>query len=411
MGRRGAGEGSIYRDGDYWRSAITVGFTTEGEPIRKKFRSRDRSVVVDRMAKAIAARDAGNLPAGKVPTVGAWLEHWLTVIAPDRIRPSTARGYRTYVHQYLIPLLGRRRLDKLRPEDLEAAWAELARRGLRPATVRQAHRIMSRALTIAVRRGHITRNPASLIDGPSVAHTEAQFFTAQEAARLLDAAEGDRMATRWSAGLGLGLRQGEVLGLAWDAVDLDAGTLTVKRALQRQTWQHGCAPACGRKRAADCPARHGGGLVAVEPKSYNSRRTVAMPEELTAALRARRAEQRRERLAAGPLWRSGGPFGDLVWTQLDGAPIDPRADWAAWRALCAAAGLQPLRLHDARHTAASLLLAQGVHPRVVMGVLGHSTVNLTLSTYSHVAPEVAREAATAMSRALYGGRGSNRGSS
>jgi integrase len=179
MARRGTGEGSIYQAAEGgWRAAVVIGWTAEGRPRRK------------------------------------WLEHWLTAIAPERIRPSTARGYRTYVHQYLVPLLGRHRLSRLKPEHIELAWQDLAGRGLAPATVRQAHRILSRALTIAVRRGHIARNPVELLDGPSVVRAEARYYVAEEAGRLLDAAEGDRMATRWSAGLGLGLRQGEALGLA-----------------------------------------------------------------------------------------------------------------------------------------------------------------------------------------------------
>lgn len=409
MARRGTGEGSIYRDDRSWRGVVVIGWTPEGKPIRKYVRGQTRKIVADKVRDLQAGRDAGTLAAGRVPTVGEWLEHWLSVIAPERIRPSTARGYGTYVRQYLVPLLGRHRLDKLRPEHLETAWADLAGRGLSPATVRQAHRILSRALTVAVRRGHLPRNPATLIDGPSVVRAEVPSFSPAQARALMQATNGDRLATRWSAGLALGLRQGEALGLAWDAVDLDEGTLTVRRALQRQTWRHGCDEECGRKRAAECPARAGGGLVVVEPKSLTSRRTIAMPEELTAALRVRRAEGRRERLAAGDRWRGGGVFGDLVWAQTDGAPIDPRADWQAWRALCDRAGVPRLRLHDARHTAATLLLVQGIPGRVVQGVLGHSSIQLTLGTYSHVVPELAHEAAAAMSRALWSG-GSTKGS-
>lgn len=403
MARRGTGEGSIYRDDRGWRGSVVVSWTVEGKPVRKYVRAATKKAAAERVRELQNARDAGTLTSGRVPTTADWLEHWLTVIAPERIRPSTARGYRTNVTQYLVPLLGRHRLDRLRPEHLEQAWADLAARGLAPATIRQAHRILSRALTVAVRRGHLQRNPAGLIDGPSVVRAEARYYTAEEAVRLLAAADGDRLATRWSAGLGLGLRQGEALGLSWDDVDLVAETVTVRHALQRQTWQHGCRTPCERKRAADCPSRTGGGLVLVPPKSLASRRTIPLPAELAVALRVRRLEGLQERMAAGSVWRGGAEYGDLVWCQPNGAPIDPRADWGAWRALCMAAGLEPLRLHDARHTAASMLLAQRVPARVVMQILGHSSIQLTLGTYSHVAPEVAREASQAMSRALYGG--------
>lgn len=275
------------------------------------------------------------------------------MIAVDRIRESTRAGYAGYLKRYLVPMLGRHRLDRLRPEHIEKAWSDLAARELSPATIRQAHRILSRALTVAVRRGHMPRNPAGLLDGPSVVRTEVPAYTPAQARQLISAAAGDRLASRWTVAVALGLRQGEALGLDWAAVDLDAGTIRVRRALQRQA---------------------GKGLVIVEPKSQRSKRTVATPPELTAQLRARRTEQLEERLAAGSVWRGGGELGELVWTQLDGGPIDPRADWAAWRRLCDAAGVPRLRLHDARHTAATLLLVQGIPARVVMGILGHSTV-------------------------------------
>ena len=194
---------------------------------------------------------------------------------------------------------------------------------------------------------------------------------------MLDAARDHRNAARWSVALALGLRQGEALGLTWDAVDLDVGTLTVRQALQRQP---------------------GKGLVFVQPKSRAGRRTVALPGPLRDALRAHRTAQLAERMAAGSVWRDN----DLVFCQENGAPIDPRSDHRAWRSLLAEAGVRPARLHDARHTAATLLLQQGVPARVAMEILGHSQISLTLGTYSHVAPELAEDAARRMGEALWG---------
>jgi integrase len=177
--------------------------------------------------------------------------------------------------------------------------------------------------------------------------------------------------------LALGLRQGEALGLDWDDIDLDTGVLTVRRALQRQK---------------------GRGLVLVEPKSRAGRRTIVLPEELHEALRVHGTVQREERLAAGPLWEDHG----LVFAQRNGRPIDPRRDWSQWKELLHTAGVRDARLHDARHTAATLLMTQGVPPRVAMQVLGHSQISLTLGTYSHVVPELAHAAAESMSAALWG---------
>jgi len=202
-------------------------------------------------------------------------------------------------------------------------------------------------------------------------------LTADQARAVLTAAEGCRNAARWSVALALGLRQGEALGLAWEAVDLDAATLTVRQALQRQP---------------------GGGLVLVPPKSRAGRRTIPMPDQLVEALRGHRVAQATERLAAGSMWTDSG----MVFTGPTGKPIDPRADHREWQRLLLKAGVPAARLHDARHTAATLLLAQGVPARVVMELLGHSQVTLTLGTYTHVVPELARDAAVRMGDALWG---------
>jgi len=184
-------------------------------------------------------------------------------------------------------------------------------------------------------------------------------------------------AARWTVALAVGLRQSEALGLRWADVNLDAGTLSVRRGLHRVK---------------------GRGVVFEEPKSERSRRTLALPGQLVEALRVQRAAQLTERMAAGPLWDDG----DLVFAQPNGRPVDPKADYQAWKDLLTEAGVREARLHDARHTAATLLLTQGVPARVAMQILGHSQISLTLGTYSHVMPELAEEAATRVGRALWG---------
>ena len=176
-------------------------------------------------------------------------------------------------------------------------------------------------------------------------------------------------------GVGTGTAAGGALGLTWDAVDLEQGTLTVRQALQRQ-------PSAG--------------LAFVQPKSRAGRRTLTLPVQLRESLRAHRTAQLEERMAAGSMWQDH----DLVFCQVTGQPIDPRSDHRAWRALLAEAGVRPARLHDARHTAATLLLQQGVPARVAMEMLGHSQISLTLGTYSHVTPELAEDAARRMGEAL-----------
>ncbi len=211
--------------------------------------------------------------------------------------------------------------------------------------------------------------------------------------------------------LALGLRQGEALGLRWQYVNFEAATLTVRWQLQRLAWQHGCADphACGIQRhdgncpadciahARACPQRTGGGLVLTELKTAKSRRTIALPAALVQALKAHRAAQLAERMAAGSRWHDG----DFVWCQANGRPIGAHADWDDWKALLKAAKVRDARLHDARHTAATLLLAQGVDQRVVMEILGHSQISMT-TRYTHVLPQVMTDAADRIGQALWG---------
>jgi integrase len=377
--RRAQGEGTIYQDPDgRWHAQVSMGLKAGGVRDRRHLSGPTRAAVVEAKRALEAKRDAGTASAaGKAPTVEAWLTHWLDTIAPRRVRPSTLTRYGQLVRNQLVPGLGHHRLDRLQPEHVETLYTELLASGLAAASVCQAHRVLSRALKVAMQRGKITRNVCTLVDAPSVRRPEIQPLTAADARKVLAAATGMRNSARWSVALALGLRQGEALGLPWSALDLDAGTLTVRQALQRQ---------------------QGGGLVIVEPKSLAGRRTVVLPTQLRDALKAHRAAQLVERLAAGSEWQDHG----MVFAQPNGRPIDPRSDHRAWQLLLASAGVRAARLHDARHTAATLLLAQGVPARVVMGILGHSQITLTLGTYSHVVPELAEDAAKRIGAALWG---------
>jgi len=405
---------SIYlgRDG-WWHGWVTIGIKDDGSPDRRHRKARTEAVVTRKVRELERSRDGGHLPgAGRPVTVAQWMDTWLTTIAPRRIRRSTLETtYAPKVRNRIIPGLGKHRLDRLAPEHIERFYTRLEAEGLAPATVLQIHRILSRALKVAMQRGYVSRNVATLVDAPSASQDEFEPLTFDEALRIMRLAGSRRNGTRWSVALALGLRQGEALGLRWQHVDLDAGTLTVRWQLQRLPWRHGCADprACAQDRHRDdcphgctrharsCPQRTGGGLHLTEPKSDKSRRTVALPPQLVAALRAHRAVQLHERMTAGPVWRDG----DFVWCQPNGRPIGSHADWDEWHALLKAAGIRRVRVHDARHTAATLLLAQGVDQRVVMEILGHSQISMT-SKYAHVLPEVMADAAERIGRALWG---------
>lgn len=219
---------------------------------------------------------------------------------------------------------------------------------------------------------------------------------------MLQAAQSTSQPARWSLALSLGMRQGEALGLLWEDVDLDEGVLRVRRAVQRHTWEHGCEasdgqPSCRRKRGAECQHRTGGGLVLVEPKTKASKRTNVLPAPLVEELRAHRAQVNRRRLAAGEAWDATH---DLVFPAAGGGLIDPSRDHTEWKSLLKKAGLRDVRLHDARHTAATLLLVQGVDLRTVMSIMGWTEM-ATAQRYTHAVDELRRRAARQMGALLW----------
>lgn len=216
----------------------------------------------------------------------------------------------------------------------------------------------------------VGRNAAALTDPPRVPHREVHPFSPEQARSFLDSLQGDRLEALYTGALALGLRQGEALGLKWEDLDLEAGTLQVNRALQR----------------------FDGAYHFVDPKTEKARRTIALPAFAIPPLRAHRQRQLQERLQAGADWVDWG----LVFSTTRGKPLDGSNTTRRFQALVERAGLPRQRFHDLRHGAASLLMAQGVHPRVVMEILGHSQIAVTMNLYSHVVPSLQRDAANLM---------------
>ena len=197
--------------------------------------------------------------------------------------------------------------------------------------------------------------------------------------------------------ISLGLRRGEVLGLQWADIDLEAGQLHIRRQLERRNWKHGCRdPERCDDRPSRCPERVDGGLILTELKTKASRRTLPLPSPLINALRAHRQRQREAQLHAGSVWANSG----MVFTTITGRPVAPRDHSLHWTAFLDGAGVRPARLHDARHTAATFLLVQGVDQRVVMSMFGWTSSAMT-TRYQHVAPELVEEANRRMSRLLW----------
>lgn len=391
MGKRKPnGASSIYQGSDgYWHGRVTVGIKDDGRPDRRHVRGKTEAVVIRKVRDLERDRDKGTVrKAGQSWTVKTWLTHWVENIAAPAVRDNTIAGYRVAVYRHLIPGLGAHRLEKLQPEHVEKLTRKMQAAGSAAATAHQAHRTLRTALNEAVRRQHLVRNPASLAKAPRLEDDEVEPYSVEEVQRLLLAASERRNSARWAIALALGLRQGEVLGLKWDDVDLDGGTLTVRRARQRPKWKHGCTKPCGRKFGGHCPDRQPLRAETADTKSRAGRRSIGLPDPLVALLRQHRKEQDAERESAAQLWTNTG----YLFTTPTGGPVNPRTDYTEWKRLLTRAGLRDGRLHDARHTAATVLLILGVAERAVMGIMGWSDSGMA-RRYQHLTAQVRRDVA------------------
>lgn len=383
MTRRGNGEGTIHRRADgRWCAAIDVGWAG-GKRVRKYIYAKTRRECAAKLAEVQQALTASKPLTPARLTLQQYLDIWLERTVPGAVRPSTEASYRDIVQRHIVPVIGGIRLDKLTPDDVrrflrEKAAEQSARgRSLSTRTVQYIHAVLRRALEQARRDEVIHRNVAALVSPPRPRQKEIEPLTPDEARQLLDAVKDDRLYALYAVAVALGLRRGEALALRWEDIDLDKATLRVSGTLQRIS----------------------GELRISEPKTPRSRRVVPLPAVCHEALTSHRARQARERLAA-PSW----PHPELVFTTSLGTPIEPRNLNRHFEALCKRAGLRRLRFHDLRHTCASLLLAQGVEPRVIMDTLGHTVIGTTLNLYTHVLPTTRRDAANVMDEVLKGRR-------
>ena len=373
--RRSNGEGSIYRTAEgRWRGALTLAHPDGDRRIRRVVSGRSRADVA-RKLEALRRQSAGAFASGE--TTGEYLDRWLEAVRP-RLRPATHREYARHVRTY-FPSLADVPLTALTPGHIERLMAGMIERGLSPQTVAHGRATLRRALHDAERDGLVTRNVAGLARPPRITRREMHPLSATEVLRLVDATRDDPMGPLWALAVGSGLRLGELLGLTWADVDLDTGQLVVRRAMAR---------------AAD------DGWSLSEPKTARSRRTVMLPALARDALEARRTRQDADKAAAGTAWQDTV---GLVFTDAVGRPLRPPDASDEWRRTRRGLGLN-VRLHDLRHTAATLMLGAGVPLKVVSDALGHSTIAITADIYAHVTPELRREAADAMDRALGGAR-------
>jgi integrase len=305
-------------------------------------------------------------------TLGTWLERWL---ASHDVRPTTRRGYSDLMTAHVIPRIGATRLVDLRPGHLTALYLSVMedsakpgedgrkRRPVGPSTVAKINAVLSSALADAERDGYVPRNVARLARLPKVTKAPREVWTVEQVRAFTQATAEDRLAALWLLLFRTGLRRGEALGLRWEDVDLEA--------------QPGSYP---QARVVQQVISVGGEIQRGEPKTENGRRVVALDPTVVAALKAWRAQQATDRLAAGPAW-AGDPE---IFTREDGRVLDPGYVSKRFQRLAAVAGLPVMRLHDTRHTNLSHLLAAGVPVADVSKLAGHADIRTTVNTYGHI---------------------------
>ena len=366
-------QGSIRRDDSgAWFFVIDVAAPDGGRKQLKRRGFDTKRAAQAALTELQADKQRGVFVAPMRATLGQFLlDEWL----PARrvaLRPSTAESYDQLIRNYVLPTIGGVRLQAVDGSALNRLYAELltngrtARRqntgsGLSVKTVRNLHGVLARAFRDGVRWGHLQRNPCDAADPPKGASPEMKVWSAAELRAFSSSVASHRWAGVWSLLATTGMRRGEVLGLRWSDVDLDAGTVTIRSTR----------------------VRFGTTITTSTPKTARGNRTIAIGPATAAALRAWKRRQSADRLLAGALWADSS---GLVVTNVNGSAPNPEAFSNLFVDLAKRAGLRQIRLHDLRHSYATAALASGVPVKVVSQRIGHADVGVTLKVYAHVLP-------------------------
>jgi integrase len=372
------------RDGR-WRATLDLGRGDDGRRARKHLYGSTQAEALSKL------RDAQHLAKNAIVTddkitVGQFLDRWLSETLPGTIAESTLDDYGDTCRLHLVPALGKKQLSKLTVAEVNKLWSQKRAAGYAPNSVRIMRAVLRRALHQAEIEEIIIRNVAAKSTPPRLGRSEGRSLTIEQAKTFLDAARGDRLEACYLIMVTHGLRRGEALGLSWADLDTTDGTIKIRHAVIRR---HGFLDTNGVRVRTP--------LVEItEVKTDRSRRTVYLTPEEVDALRSHKAIQAAERLAAGALWQDRG----LIFPTEIGTPLDPDVFGKRFVKLIAGAGLGHWHPHELRHSAASLMLAEGVPLEMVSKVLGHSGIAITANVYGYLAEGAERDAAQRMAAAL-----------
>ncbi len=378
--RRGHGEGSIsLRKDGRWSAIISL---ENGK--RKTLYGKTRKEVRDKLQAALRQVEQQTFVGTSQQKLGDFLAQWLEDTHKYSLRPRTYERYDQILRLHLIPGLGHHTLQKLTPQHLQAFYKQKMEEGLSNSTVGTFHNVLHKALDTALRWGLVARNVSELVTPPRKEHYEIQPLSIEQVQQLLKALPGNPLEMLFLLALGTGMRQGEILALKWQDIDLVRGTLQVRRVLTHVAVRL-------RKEGQAC-------FIETEPKTERGRRSLALPEVVLQALIAYQEQQAQQIQQSGKYWQQH----DYVFCTKLGKHLTPNYVVTTFKSLLKKAGLPAIRFHDLRHTAATTLLALGVNPKIVQEMLGHTEISMTMDIYSHVLPTMQKEAMHKMNTALWG---------
>jgi len=367
---------------------IFVGYDNEGKPIRKVMYAKSKTELQEKIRNVLYERQAGTYVEPSRLTVGEWVISYLETYVRPSVRVKTFTTYEDMAKKHIVPALGTRLLQQLQTPEIQRFYNEKleagrldGKGGLSSRAIHMMHQVISGALKQALAEGRIQRNVAEAVKLPPLKYKSMRSLSREELAELMKAVREDRLHAAFEVELATGLRRGELLALRWQDVDLNKKVIHVRRTLKRVRAEG------GERRTK---------LVFEEPKTDKSRRTITLTETAVKALKLHRVRQAEEKLRVGEAYQDNG----LVFATPLGRPIDPDGFYKHFSKILKKAGISHRSFHNCRHTVATVLLEEGVNPKVVQELLGHARVGITLDIYSHVDMKTMQQATDKLEEAL-----------
>ncbi len=350
------GAGSVYqrKDGRYAAEIKLDGKT-------RTFYGKTEKEAHEKLQQAVYEQKQGTLVTGPQQTLKQYFEYWLENVHKPAVRAVTYVMHQNAIKNHIIPTLGHIKLRSLKPEHVEALYTRMLKEKYKPGTIHYVHAILSNALGHAVRRGLLAQNICAVVSSPRIPEPDRNALTVEQAHKLMEVVKGHRLEAMLLVAITTGMRKGELLALRWQDINFDGKYLYVHRTAHRLP---------------------GLGVVENEPKTKSSRRMINLPQLVLDALKQHSVSQDAMKQKAGSRWKSL----DLVFPNTVGGHQEQAYLRSTFLRLLKEAGLPPIRFHDLRHSAATILLSQGVNVKVVQEILGHSNVSMTLGVYGHVLP-------------------------